>query len=164
MRQHPAPERERDTQLPIFTYGTLRNGLFNYDRVLRGRTLAEQPAVLHGCVLYDAGGFPFAVRKISRTDRIVVGELMTIKPDHYRQVLDELDELEGCDDSDPGALFTRVVVSVNATGTSVQAWMYQAGDTVERDFTEADQIVDGDWVSHHNRIRCGNKTARPQSS
>jgi gamma-glutamylcyclotransferase (GGCT)/AIG2-like uncharacterized protein YtfP len=142
----------QDTQLPVFTYGTLRRGWFNYKKFLDGRTAAEQPARLVGCILYDAGGFPFAVRKTDSSDS-VVGELMTINPDEYHDVLRQLDDLEGYDPADSGSLFKRVMVTVCTDSGPVSAWFYEAGDTVEQDFTAADQIPCGDWASHQNRKR-----------
>lgn len=141
---------EQDAHLPIFTYGTLRRGWFNYENHLAGRTVEEWPARLVGCVLYDAGGFPFAVRKTDCDDS-VIGELMTIKPAEYDEVLRQLDELEGHDPADTGSLFKRVMVSVWTDAGSVQAWMYEAGDTVEQEFTSADRIPGGDWASHQTR-------------
>lgn len=140
----------QDKHLPFFTYGTLRRSWFNYEKYLEGRTVREQPARLAGCVLYDAGGFPFAVRKTDCDDS-VIGELMTIKPAEYDQVLVHLDELEGHDPADPGSLFKRVTVSVWTEAGCTQAWMYEAGDTVEQEFTSADRIPGGDWASHQPR-------------
>lgn len=143
-------DTEQDDHLPFFTYGTLRRGWFNYEKHLEGRTVEERPARLVGCVLYDAGGFPFAVRKTDCDDSII-GELVTIKPAEYDEVLVQLDKLEGYDPTDSGCLFKRVMVSVWTDAGSVQAWMYEAGDTVEQEFTSADRIPCGDWASHQTR-------------
>lgn len=143
-------DTEQDAHLPIFTYGTLRRGWFNYEKILDGRTVEERPARLAGCILYDAGGFPFAVRKTDCGDS-VIGELMTINPAEYRDVLRLLDELEGYIPADSGSLFKRVKVSVCTDAGSVRAWMYEAGDTVEQEFTFADRIPGGDWASHQTR-------------
>ncbi|WP_211335320.1 gamma-glutamylcyclotransferase family protein [Lentzea flaviverrucosa] len=143
-------DAKQGTHLPVFTYGTLRRGWFNYEKHLEGRTVEEQPARLTGCVLYDAGGFPFAVRKTD-CDESIIGELMTIRPADYEQVLLHLDELEGHDPTDPGSLFKRVTVSVWTNTGSTQAWMYEAGDTVEQEFTPSDRIPGGDWASHQTR-------------
>lgn len=140
-------------QLPFFAYGTLRHGCFNYERHLKGRTVNEQRGFLDGATLYDAGGFPFAVLTPDQPNKIVVGDLMTVDPKKYHEVLPRLDELEGYDPQDPGSLYRRVVVTVRTDAGPVKAWFYEAGDSVEQDFGAEDIIACGDWVLFENQKR-----------
>jgi gamma-glutamylcyclotransferase (GGCT)/AIG2-like uncharacterized protein YtfP len=50
--------------LPIFVYGTLRPGEPNHGLLLRGRTVAEEPARMRGMALYDGPGYPYAVERL----------------------------------------------------------------------------------------------------
>ena len=133
-------------QIQVFVYGTLRQGCFNYDRILKGRTAAEEPAWITGVTLYDAGGFPFAVMDPSKPGNVVVGELMTIDLAEHPHVLRDLDELEGFDPQDPSGPYQRAEVTVQTNAGPVKAWIYQAGADVEQEFTAADAIPGGDWV------------------
>ncbi|KOV77324.1 hypothetical protein ADL03_41805 [Nocardia sp. NRRL S-836] len=133
-------------QIRVFVYGTLRRGCFNYDRILKGRTAAEEPAWIAGVTLYDAGGFPFAVVDPAKPDNVVVGEVMTIDLAEHPRVLRDLDELEGFDPQDPANLYQRAEVTVKTNTGPVQAWIYQAGPNAEQEFTAADAIPGGDWV------------------
>lgn len=138
-------------QPPFFVYGTLRRGLFNYQKHLDGRTAAEKGGRLDGYCLYDAGGLPLVVGKTGDTDG-VVGELMSVWPDQYDDVLRQLDELEGYDPADPTCIYVRVLVTVRSNVGPVSAWLYEASDTVARELTPDNKVPGGDWVLHQAEI------------
>jgi len=130
--------------LPVFVYGTLRRGQHNY-RLLRGRTVAEHPAVLPGHVLHDAG-LPYVVP--GNTEDRVIGELMVVCPTQHAEVLQALDWLEGYR---PGqsSHYVRVRATVQlrdgAQERNVDAWVYLAG---ERFLPSAATLVaSGDWLA-----------------
>ena len=78
-------------QYSVFVYGTLRPRQGNYRRLLACRTVRESPATAKGLALYGTG-FPYAVPQPRAR---IVGDLITIEPALYREVLAELDALEG---------------------------------------------------------------------
>lgn len=108
-------------KLPVFVYGTLRNGLGNYEWCLRGRTTKEIQGTIKG-VMYSAGGFPAVVPG----DERVVGELMYIPDDIYKATMIDLDGLEGYDPNSPATnMYERVVTEVTLeNGEKVKAYTY----------------------------------------
>ena len=84
-------------QHSVFVYGTLRPGQGNHRRLLAGRTVQETPAFATGLALYGTG-FPYAVPQPGAR---IVGDLITIEPTRYREVLADLDALEGYDARQP---------------------------------------------------------------
>lgn len=138
-------------QPPFFVYGTLRRGLFNYQKHLEGRTAAEERGRLDGYCLYDAGGLPLVVGRTGDSNG-VVGELMSVWQDQYDDVLRQLDELEGYDPADPTCIYVRVLATVHSNTGPVSAWLYEAGDTVARELTPDNKVPGGDWVLHQEEI------------
>lgn len=110
-------------QLPAFVYGTLRNGFGNYERLLKGRTVAEHAAITKG-TMFSVGGFPALINEFEQP---IKGELMYIEPEKYEEVLRSLDWLEGYDRRDPKrSMYLREKVQVwnESTGQMVEAWVY----------------------------------------
>ena len=135
------------TPLPFFVYGTLRPGEPNHDLFLRGRTASEERARLHGAALYDGPGYPYAVEA---PGSVIVGELVTARPESHPQLLRELDRLEDYAPGDPANLYERVErrVTRDADGTSVRAWVYLAAPAVTaRLRTHGKLIEGGDWLN-----------------
>jgi gamma-glutamylcyclotransferase (GGCT)/AIG2-like uncharacterized protein YtfP len=135
----------------VFVYGTLRPGQGNYRRLLAGRIVREVPATAKGLALYGSG-FPYAV--LQRSAR-VVGDLITITPGLYQEVLADLDQLEGyhpsCPDDSHYIRTTRSVTVVNRTpngGTWEAfhtAWIYITGPRINP--THLPRITDDDWCA-----------------
>ena len=133
--------------LPFFVYGTLRPGESNHDLFLRGRTESEERGRLHGAALYDGPGYPYAVEA---PGSVIVGELVTARPEAYPQLLRELDRLEDYAPGDPANLYERVErrVTRDTDGTAVRAWVYLAASTVTaRLRTHGKLIEGGDWLN-----------------
>ncbi len=135
-------------ELPFFVYGTLRRGQGNY-RLLRGRTVREVRARLTTARLYDIGGLPMAIEGKGQ----VTGEIMTISPNFYEDMLARLDRLEGVDHEHPDRGFYRRVICTPFTedGKSTRAWVY-LGTPEYMD--NAQYISHGDWA-RHRRTREG---------
>lgn len=107
---------------PIFVYGTLRPGFSNY-HLLKGKTEREIPAWTKGVLFPNKSWtFPFLV-----TDGPywVVGDLLFIKEAHYKNVLEELDFLEGYDpDNEEHSFYLRKTITAETTEGSYEAWAY----------------------------------------
>ena len=132
---------------PIFVYGTLRPGEANHELFLRGRTRSEEPGRLHGAVLYDGPGYPYAVEQ---PGGVVRGELVTPSPALYGELLDALDRLEEYAPDNPRSLYERVARDVvrEPDGTVVRAWVYLAAPAVAaRLRTRGKPIEGGDWFT-----------------
>lgn len=119
-------------RLPFFVYGTLRPGGPNHDLFLRGRSRAEEPARLHGAVLYAGPGYPYAVEASRGPGAVVAGELVTARPEAYDDLLTALDLLEEYVPGDPRNLYDRVARTVvrDTDGAPVRAWVYVAAPAV----------------------------------
>ena len=140
------------TELPVFVYGTLRNGEHNYDWALAGRTTNEQPATLADTIMYSAGGFPYCTPNTDpTTNHSVVGELMTIHPDKYTETLNGLDRLEGYDADDDDNHYDRVIIDVTlADGTTVTAYTYLVGTRYDNGLNRLPVVPNGDWLAYDN--------------
>ena len=147
-RAVPDPIEE---QLPVFAYGTLRNGEPNYVRYLKGQTSKEEPATLAGARMYDAGPFPYVDYDPTNPfpDSRVVGELMHLPAATYREVLARLDELEGYQPGSPGNHYERIATDVRrGDGTSVRAWIYVINPSRRDSLAGLTWIESGDWVAY----------------
>ncbi|MGW3660662.1 gamma-glutamylcyclotransferase family protein [Streptomyces sp. NPDC005151] len=138
-------------ELPFFVYGTLLPGEPNHDPFLRGRAIAEQPALLPGALLYDGPGYPYAIEG----DGAVQGALVTAAPASYAELLVQLDRLEEyAGPGHPGNLYERVAREVRlpagkppGTGT-VRAWVYLAAAPVARSLRSNGTLIPGgSWLT-----------------
>ncbi|MFC9700548.1 gamma-glutamylcyclotransferase family protein [Streptomyces sp. NPDC056943] len=121
--------------LPFFVYGTLRPGAYNHDRLLLGRTTAEEEARLPGALLHDGPGYPYAVPG----EGTVTGTLVTAAPEAYGELLGALDRMEG----DAGYERTAVETVRLHDGETVRAWTYVASPGTAL----GPVIPTGDWFS-----------------
>ncbi|MFF3016436.1 gamma-glutamylcyclotransferase family protein [Streptomyces sp. NPDC057939] len=138
-------DRPESGALPFFVYGTLRPGEVNHDLFLRGRTAAEEPAVLPDAALYDGPGYPYAV---DRPGAAIAGELITALPDAYGELLTALDLLEEYEGPGrPGNLYDRVARdAVRPDGVRVRAWVYLAAAPLAGRLADSGtEIPGGDW-------------------
>ncbi len=132
-----------DEYLPVFMYGTLRNGLRNYPHYLKGRTVKEMPATIAGRIHF-AGGYSFPC--LVQGGGLVVGELMYINPKMYDLTMKRLDSLE-----QNGFMYNREKALVNTEKGQVKAWTYywldnRVGKLIEHgDFKRAMQELQGSW-------------------
>ncbi|MGW1616031.1 gamma-glutamylcyclotransferase family protein [Streptomyces sp. NPDC002285] len=135
-------------QKPVFVYGTLRAGQGNYYGILEGNTVHERSAILNDYTLFGAG-VPFAVQ---RDGRKVVGEVMDVDPDQWPSVLRRLDRLEGYRGEGRNNMYDRAVRTVTlADGSTIEAYVYLAGESSRRWFNDADEIPGGDFVKAESR-------------
>lgn len=148
----------RHVSLPFFVYGTLRPGEPNHALLLHGRTHTEEPGRLADAVLYDGPGYPYAVAEPD--GGTVTGDLVTVPPHAYAELLTALDQLEEYAPGAPHNLYERVAREVTraADGTRVRAWVYLAAPRVAaRLRARGTRIEGGDWLARrdppHDRTR-----------
>ena len=140
----------RTRQLPFFVYGTLRTGEYNWVRLLKGRTVKEEPAELSGFKLY-ARQYP-CIGPAAEPSR-VLGNLVYVAPELYERVRQDLDALEQYDPLTDSGWYLRIVRPVerrDETGAinTVDAWVYVGAPETLAEFTPADLVENGDWVEH----------------
>jgi gamma-glutamylcyclotransferase (GGCT)/AIG2-like uncharacterized protein YtfP len=149
--------------LRFFVYGTLLPGEPNHGLFLAGRTRSEEPGRLSGAVLYDGPGYPYAVEE---RGGVVHGELVTVLPQDYGELLADLDRLEEYTPGDPRNLYERVEREVHRVecdvhrvehdvhrdvhrdgdGPSVRAWVYVAAPAVAARLRARGRLIgSGDW-------------------
>lgn len=75
--------------IKIFVYGTLREGMYNYNIYLKGRAKMLQKAYVKG-ELYQIEGVRYPA--LITGDDIIAGEIMELQDE---QVLAEIDNMEG---------------------------------------------------------------------
>lgn len=126
-------------RLPIFVYGTLRDGGANAHVFGPGAVVRSQPAWLDGATMTSVG-YPYVWRS---PDGIVVGELKHLDDAQYERTLAGLDALEGYHGPGRDNEYEREVAEVRLGDDSrVPAWVY-----VVEEATGAahPQIASGDW-------------------
>lgn len=132
------------TPLPVFVYGTLRNGLGNYNNILAGNTSREADATLAGARMLDAGGCPFVELTSEGT---VIGEVMYLSATTEAETMVRLDRLEGFKGAgDRSNMYERVQVQVLlADASTVLAWVYVTAPGSESFTRSMPVIASGDW-------------------
>ncbi len=121
-------EADLDRYLPLFVYGTLRPGMLNHDRFLKGRFERIDPASVSGALhLVEAENYPYLLPGAGT----VIGDLIYLKPETFLRTIGEIDRLEDfCPDDDRGSLYVRRrCCAVIDAGIRVEAWTYFWNDT-----------------------------------
>lgn len=138
---------------PVFVYGTLRSGQGNH-RLMADAVQSSSLARADGVGVYGAhAGFPYATEH-EDADAFTVGEVSWLSDGPVGwQARQSLDWLEGFSSDAPSTShYERVLRPVRVQGPDgvtreVQAWMYMARGSARRQLSEADRILDGDWVA-----------------
>lgn len=130
-------------QYPFFFYGTLRHGQENYT-ILRYRTVYEQLARATGKILYSLKQYPI----MAPGKGTVYGELMDLHPRFYRELMAELDYLEGYDETNPVSCeLQRCLIPVEVQSGKIQlAWTYMVGQSIVDNYPLRIPLPHGDWV------------------
>ena len=139
MRSQPQPTE----QLPFFVYGTLLPKQPNY-YLLDDFVISLEPAILPNGRLHDFGHYPML---IEGDERVVQGMVVTVSPEAYDTVLQQLDVLEGYDPANVASSFyLRVVRTVElGNGRCESAWVYVGRSETVKDLPI---VPNGDWAKH----------------
>lgn len=107
--------------IPIFVYGTLLHGNYNYDKFLKGKVKHNETGRIHSYSLYQFTAYSYPGIFTSGSKSTVHGELMFIQPELYYETLSVLDHLEQIEE-----YFIRKKVNVEKKdGTFETAWVYE---------------------------------------
>jgi gamma-glutamylcyclotransferase (GGCT)/AIG2-like uncharacterized protein YtfP len=127
----------------LFVYGTLRSDpshemfhiLARHAKFLGEARVAGR--------LFDLGEYPGMV--LQPNDNQVKGELYDVRPEHWDQVIHQLDQYEGCTDDDPEPHeYRREIVQAKlSNGRTVDAWAY----VLNRPAAGLIEIPSGDYLS-----------------
>lgn len=132
-----------DIPTRLFVYGTLRSDpSHEMFHVLARHAKFLGEARVAGR-LYDLGEYPGMVLRPS--DHSVKGELYDVTPEHWNEVIEQLDRYEGCaeDDPKPHEYCREVVHAELSNGRRVDAWAY----VLNRPVAGLSEITTGDYLS-----------------
>lgn len=123
-------------KLPMFVYGTLKEGHGNWKYYLKDKTVDVKKATLPSYKMYSLG-VPM-IFKDDTTDYSVHGEVHFINPDDYENIVYRIDGLESYNrHSDTGGYLRReVTVTLDGTGEKIQCWAYIGSQRSKRLFEE----------------------------
>lgn len=129
------------TKLPFFVYGSLLEGLYNHERILKGQVTSINKATLEDHEMYSVGQYP----AIIEGKGTIQGELVEVKD--FESNIVRLDMLEGYYEDKPEAsMYIREVKTVTLEdGTKVEAYVYIWNRPLPRVKVES-----GDWKKFIN--------------
>jgi gamma-glutamylcyclotransferase (GGCT)/AIG2-like uncharacterized protein YtfP len=131
-------------RLPVFVYGTLRSEASG-QRAFDGALDQITPGQLPGHQLFQTH-LPY-VAESGPADSAVTGELLTIKPGNYADMMDRLDSIEGFRPGSPErSHYSREARMVTLPGGGQQlAWVYHGGPGFS--YSEDRLVPGGDWIA-----------------
>ena len=107
---------DKNRELPLFLYGTLRQGESAEDQIAAD-VVRRAPARARARLLEIGAPYPAAF--FSPDEGLLPGEIVWLKPSTYAATLDRVDQYENVP-----FLFRRIVVQVEVEGQTVEAWAY----------------------------------------
>lgn len=128
----------------VFVYGSLRSGMFNYEKLLKGKVKGIESGTVYGELFHiENKDYPAVICG----DRKIVGELMELK--NFKDTLKELDELENYREGDNNSEYIREIVEVSLKdGTKEKAYFYKYNKEADRNKKDKLIKVDsGDWLN-----------------
>ncbi len=127
----------------VFVYGSLRSGMFNYEKLLNGKVKGVDKGTICGELFHiENKGYPAVICG----DEEVAGELMEFKD--FEKTLVELDELENFKELDNNSEYLREIVEVSLeNGTKEKAYFYKYN--TKSILNRKDKLLkvnSGDWI------------------
>lgn len=112
----------------ILVYGSLREGMYNYDFFHRMFGIAKEfTDVIKGFELYSLGAYP-GIKQTDNLDDEVIVDCLHLSPNAYRQI--RAMEL--------GANYTEILYTLN--GEKYPLYLYNG------EVQDDDKVISGDWV------------------
>ncbi|MGL5649727.1 MAG: gamma-glutamylcyclotransferase family protein [Clostridium sp.] len=134
----------------VFVYGSLRENMFNYDRLLKGKVEKVEEGKIKGELFHiENKGYPAVIKG----DEWIIGELMTIKD--FEKNLEILDHLEGYVDGDENCEYLREIVKIILSNDEVEeAYFYRYNREAKRNKNDVLVKVSGnDWKEYMNEYK-----------
>lgn len=134
-------------ELPIFVYGSLREGFFNYDKYLTGKVLSKSEGKIKGKLYHmPYKNYP----ALLEGNDTVYGEIMFISD--YENTMKSLDELEGYHGANnPSNEYEKKIVEIEYvhSGNKIECYLYSYNLNNDNEFKDkAIYIQHGDWKKH----------------
>lgn len=107
---------DKNRELPLFIYGTLRKGEWAEDQIAAD-VVRRAPARAHGRLLDLKAPYPGAV--FGPDEGWLDGEIVWLRPSTFLETLDRVDLYENVP-----FLFRRILIEVAVDGKMVEAWAY----------------------------------------
>ena len=130
--------------LPLFVYGTLREGFHNYEAYLEPYIQEKHPARIGSVSLMhiQAAGYPV----ILPGDGEVTGELVWLND--FAGALPALDRLEGYNGDPRSSTYVRLVKQVHdlTTDETIDAYVYWFNRPIQEIRSETIPVGSGDWA------------------
>ena len=131
----------------IFTYGSLREGFFNYDNYLKGKVISRKIGKVKNADLYHMPykGYPAILPGTGE----VIGEVMIISD--YENVMKAIDEMEGfISEGNPNNEYNKKLLEVEfEDGTKEMCYVYCYNKNRDNLFEkEAVPISNRDWKDY----------------
>lgn len=130
----------------IFVYGSLRTGMYNYDKYLKGNIIQSELAYVKGS-LHEIKGVVYPA--LVDGDDMIVGEIMELADD---QILPALDELEGWNkEGDIHNEYNKVMMDIyddlGTHITNLPVYAFNTTNPLHKDLL-GDVIESHDYVKH----------------
>ncbi len=126
----------------VFVYGSLRSGMFNYEKLLKGKVKGLKKGTIYGELFHiENKGYPAVICG----EEEITGELMTFK--NFNKTLFELDELENFKVLDENSEYLREFVEVSLEdGTKETAYFYKYNTkSILNKEDKLLKVKSGDW-------------------
>lgn len=107
---------DKNRELPLFLYGTLRKGESAEDQIAAD-VVRRAPARARARLLEIDAPYPAAF--FGPDEGLLQGEIVWLKPSTFQATLDRVDLYENVP-----FLFRRIAVTVQVDGQDVEAWAY----------------------------------------
>lgn len=140
------------TFTPVFVYGTLRTGEYNYFSRIEPFPHVMVPATIKGFEMWAGGGYPY-IFPSDDPERVVRGELVYLDSDEkmlYDYFMAGMDALEGYRGPGKSNHYDRLTVEATTDeGEKVNAFVY-VGGAQHRPRVEVNAKFreDGDWIAY----------------
>lgn len=133
-------------QYPVLVYGNLRQGFYNYERYIKGKTIREEIVTIDGFTMFGEQHYPYLVRG----DSTVTATLIDLDPFLYDEVMCTIDRLEGFrSESHARNHYDRVLHTFVFDGVECTAWLYIASEFVRGVVVSRYPVLkSGDWANH----------------
>lgn len=128
----------------VFVYGSLRSGMFNYGKLLKGKVKGLEKGTIRGELFHiENKGYPAVICG----DENIAGELMSFE--NFVGTLEELDELENFKESNENSEYLREVVEVSLEdGAKEIAYFYKYNtNSIMNKNDKLLKVNSGDWVN-----------------
>lgn len=130
----------------VFVYGSLRTGMFNYNKYLKGEVIESYPGKIKGKLFHiENKGYP----AIFEGDSEILGEIFLLKD--FPQNIAVLDEMENFspDNRDESEYLRLKTLALLSDGQTEEVYYYHYNSNATINANDQLLLIDsGDWLKH----------------